>query len=250
MRKEVRHGAYAVSVSLGKALVKRAALSSARAAVVRALGKVPWLDYRSRADILSMAMGIARERLSSKGGSTAEFMARRSDEIVKAFNRAQRHTWARTKGTEVKTAMKWGNDHGRVFYLVSSHQLPAEGHRGLQGKILVNSRWRQASTDEETKRRIGAYVKNRKVLSVQKAMGAPYYLITRPYCRHYLISLRTRDVLEKSPRKVKEECQPKRTNVPRPKTDAERRAEARALRAEIEKAIRAYEERKARRLAA
>ena len=39
-------------------------------------------------------------------------------------------------------------------------------------------------------------------MSVQDVCGSPVYLITRPYCKHFLISLDTDEVLENGLKKI------------------------------------------------
>ena len=66
------------------------------------------------------------------------------------------------------------------------------------------------------------YIRNRKIHTVQWAMGEPCYLLTRPNCRHYLIPVATKYALSHSLGDIRKLVQPRKTGVRRPLTDHDR----------------------------
>lgn len=218
-------------VALGAALYRQGTLVACRNGVSAVLAKVPWLDVRSRADIMAECMAVARLGLLQKKTGLPRFASTNLEGVMKAWNRAYKRLWVRTKKTQVETGMKLQRSRFDpiVFYLVSSHQKPQEAHEPLQGRLLVDRYWRAVLSGDPRIPAIEKFVRAKKVRTVQWAMGAPHYLIVRPNCKHLLYPVTTSDALNLGAKAIRDKYQPKRTGVHRPITDAQRREAYRAL---------------------
>lgn len=234
MYKSTWEGTVGCCYALGSSLLTRGTLGEAMAKVERVLSKNEWLDGRSRSDIRSTCDALCRSVLPlvKRGGTeigTKEHVAIcraivvRSEDVMKAWNRAWRREFVRKQGSEVKDGMALlrERDDPIVFYLVSSHQKPQKAHAELQGKVLVDRYWK-SSLGDDMQREVGRYVKAHGTLTVQKAMGAPWYLVVRPNCRHQLIPLRTADVLSMPEKALKARFNRQAVKVRRPITDEQR----------------------------
>ena len=235
MYKTTEQGVKAVMKAVGSALLKQGTLSACRNGVSAVLAKMPWLDAKMRSDVAREADALSRKFLllaKNKPWELSRNLAYNIDGVMKAFNRSYRRAWKRTAKTYVQSQMKLqrNKDEPVVFYLVSSHQKPQPAHEPLQGTVLVDRFWREASAYDE---RVERYVKARKVRSVQWAMGAPHYLITRPNCRHYLIPLKTGEVVWSSLKELNKRHQKRPSHVHRPITEAQRWQAYKALRSAV-----------------
>ena len=235
MYASTKNGTKAVMVGVGLGLMD-GTLVSCRKRVVAVLNATAWLDGKSKSDILAQAMDVARAGLLlKKKSSIPSYVAYNLDDVMKAWNRAYKRTWVRTKKTNVLSGMKLrrGALDPIVFYLVSSHQKPQPAHEPLQGKILVDYFWRSTLEGDVRLPEVEKFVRNRKIHTVQWAMGAPHYLLTRQNCRHHLIPVRTNDVLGMTVKQVKAKYQKTPTHIHRPITDSQRYEEYRDLKAAV-----------------
>lgn len=235
MYASTKNGTKAVMVGVGLGLMD-GTLVSCRKRVVAVLNATAWLDGKSKSDILAQAMDVARAGLLlKKKSSIPSYVAYNLDDVMKAWNRAYKRTWVRTKKTNVLSGMKLrrGALDPIVFYLVSSHQKPQPAHEPLQGKILVDYFWRSTLEGDVRLPEVEKFVRNRKIHTVQWAMGAPHYLLTRVNCKHVLYPLRTNDVLELSFKDIKNKYQQKRTGVHRPISDEKRWEDYEKLRQDV-----------------
>ena len=66
---------------------------------------------------------------------------------------------------------------GQVFYICDTYADCADDHAPYQGKIYFNS---QVILTPE----IQDFINKNNIMSMQEVMGEPYYLTTRPNCRH------------------------------------------------------------------
>ena len=85
-------------------------------------------------------------------------------------------------------AARDAGDHNRAyspFFLCSSHPKPAKDHAAWEGKMYYDEDW-ESYADAADHDRIRAYIRNKKLRTVQWVTGAPVYLITRKNCKHYL----------------------------------------------------------------
>ena len=197
----------------------------------------PWMDDWGRREVLDAATAVFRASLLRLADQEKSYqrVAVLFDGVMKAFNRAYRRTWVRTKRTGVTSLLKLerGKDHPCVFYLVSKHQLPQKAHEPLQGKVLIDPKWRTVLEGRPEEKRVASYVRRHKTMTVYQAMRAPYYLIVRPNCRHFLIPLPTTSAITLSERGVNAIYQKRPAHVHRPITDAERRKAYRELRSTV-----------------
>lgn len=244
MTPDVRKGAKEVMLSVGLALLRQPTLVGFKKRISAALERQAWLDNASRADVRAAAEGVFRRGLFIKDPSKIpDYCAANADEIVKAFNRSKRREWAKTKKLHVDSRMKMlrAMEDPIVFQLVSSHQKPAEGHKDLQGHLLIDRFWKETLESKgvppERIREIAKFVKSNDIRTVQWAMGAPCYLIVRPNCRHRLIPVRTDDALSLSLKSLNARLNSGKTYVKRPITDAQRYAQAKALKEEIRSSL-------------
>lgn len=70
---------------------------------------------------------------------------------------------------------------GKIFYIASSHKDSAKDHEPWQGKIYVDRYWHNYDTDGK----IGKFIRDNGIKTVQWVTGEPVWFITRPNCRHY-----------------------------------------------------------------
>ena len=87
------------------------------------------------------------------------------------------------------------------FFLASSHPKPAKDHADWEGKMYYDEDWETKNEyDSAQKKAIRAYIRNRKLRSVQWVLGEPVYLCTRRNCKHYLRNIPLDECLSSSPR--------------------------------------------------
>lgn len=124
-------------------------------------------------------------------------------EYSTGLNKVEEHRNARLRKQKLIAEMHGSRANNKVFYMSSIHSNPAKDHKDWQGKIYVDRYWRSILADDKALlKRVGAYIRNHNTMSVQEVCGSPVYLITRPYCKHFLISLDTDEVLENGLKKI------------------------------------------------
>lgn len=129
---------------------------------------------------------------------------RQIKQYVTGLNKVEEHKNVREKKFNMTMNMRYNRATQRVFYMCSTHSNPAKDHAEWQGKIYVDRFWREAlAYDDVRLKMVAAYIKNHDVKTVQEICGAPVYLLTRPYCKHFFISLDTNEVLGSSINKIK-----------------------------------------------
>lgn len=89
-----------------------------------------------------------------------------------------------------------------IFYLCSYHTNAAKDHAQYQGKIYVSENWRERCIDSEDRKRVAAYIKNHKCLTVEEICSAPVYMVTRPNCQHYFTRVDIDEVMHNSVKKL------------------------------------------------
>lgn len=80
-------------------------------------------------------------------------------------------------------------DNKKWFYLASSHGDCAEDHKPYQGRLYVDNKAPEEIID---------YARQRRLLTMQWVTGKPVWFVTRPYCRHYFVSLSLDEVKNKT----------------------------------------------------
>lgn len=88
-----------------------------------------------------------------------------------------------------------------VFYISTVHTNCAEGHKDYQGKIYVDENWKD-KCDDQLQKKVAAYIRNHKCMTIQEVVGDPVYLITRPNCRHRFVEIDVDEVLHSSVNKI------------------------------------------------
>lgn len=247
MNPDVRKGALLSMVAIGKGLIQRGTVYGTMDEFERSLDRAPWVSNKAKADIRATADSIIRRGLFIKRKEDVpEYCRRATYEMVKAWNRAKRDEWAKTKKLHVQSGMEVERHMTvpTIFYLVSSHQKPQKAHAVLQGTVLADRYWRKALEDAGMEgwyiKSVESYMRNHKTKTVQWAMGDPCYLITRPNCRHRLIPIPTWEVLTSSERSIRKRHNPSPTGVRRPISDADRYAQEKALEHEVSRRVSAY----------
>ena len=122
------------------------------------------------------------------------------------WNKVEEHKNARKRKMNLADEMRNHRANNGVFYMSSIHSNPAPDHAAYQGQIYVDRYWKNTlAGDRVVLRGVAAYIKNHNTMTVQEVVGEPVYLITRPYCKHFFISLDTDEVLSNSVNKIQKE---------------------------------------------
>ena len=96
-----------------------------------------------------------------------------------------------------------GQDAGVVFYISAYFGDCAPDHALLNGKLFCDEKWESLAPKDRVEE-IRSYIESNKIMTVQEAMGEPYYYTTRPNCRHYFQYISIDEVLgAKTPEEVK-----------------------------------------------
>lgn len=125
------------------------------------------------------------------------------EHITKAFNE-KRYEWenkAKEQAIEEDIEHNRKLDTPKVFYLSSQHRDCAKDHLQLQGRIFIDAEWGKY-VGEELKPAVRKYIQEHQVITMQEVTHRPYWLITRPHCRHYLKAIDTKQVLKKSVKRL------------------------------------------------
>jgi len=91
----------------------------------------------------------------------------------------------------LEDAFEENRKNGRIFYVASKHADSAEDHKDWQGKIYVDRYWHNYDTDGK----LGKYIRENNIRTVQWVTGKPVWFITRPNCRHYFTNYSIDEVL-------------------------------------------------------
>ena len=127
-------------------------------------------------------------------------------ELVKLMGKLERHTDSKDKKTQIKKLLARSREAdaiaaGRypiIFYACSKHSNPANDHKDYQGKIYVDRYWRKytdGTVPEWFEAAVEEYIRKNNIISIQKIMGPPVWLATRPFCRHRFYPLSSLSVL-------------------------------------------------------
>lgn len=115
------------------------------------------------------------------------------------------HDNARKFEAELKNDAIWQTlDYNRkgitpkVFYIASAHADCAKDHADYQGKVYIDSKWKEYITDKTLRTKIESYVNVNKVKTFQWVTGKPVWFITRPNCRHFFRAIDTETLLKNS----------------------------------------------------
>lgn len=87
-----------------------------------------------------------------------------------------------------------GQESGVVFYISAYFGDCAPDHAELNGKLFCDEKWESMAPKDRIDE-IRDYIESNKIMTVQEAMGEPYYYTTRPNCRHYFQYISIDEVL-------------------------------------------------------
>jgi hypothetical protein len=76
-----------------------------------------------------------------------------------------------------------------VFFIVNSFADCADDHKHLQGKIYYDKRYKSFNLPKEVKEQVAKIIKDKDMLSMQDAIDEPFWLTTRPNCRHRFVPI-------------------------------------------------------------
>lgn len=96
------------------------------------------------------------------------------------------------KAEILTNSWKENRANGKIFYIASKHADSAKDHEPWQGKVYVDRYWHNYDTDG----RLGKYIRDHDIKTVQWVTGKPVWFITRPNCRHYFTTYSINQVLE------------------------------------------------------
>ena len=127
-------------------------------------------------------------------------------ELVQTLGKIERRTSSRNNKKAIRDTLQQARDVGSdqsgrfpmIFYMCSSHSKPAKDHADYQGKIYVDRYWRKYCTGRMPEWLIAAvedFIQKNEIISIQKIMGPPVWLCTRPFCRHTFYPVNTLTVL-------------------------------------------------------
>lgn len=131
-------------------------------------------------------------------------------DLVQTLGKIERRTSSRKQRESIRDTFARARDVGSdqsgrfpmIFYACSSHSKPAKDHADYQGKIYVDRYWRKYCTGMMPEWLIAAvedFIQKNEIISIQKIMGPPVWLCTRPFCRHKLYPINTLSVLTEQP---------------------------------------------------
>lgn len=85
-------------------------------------------------------------------------------------------------------------ENGYIFFFCAGHDNCSEMHKSLQNKIYVTQHWRLYVKPAQY-RAVLEFIKMRNIMTAEEAMGKPYWLCSRPFCKHFFQPLDTDTVL-------------------------------------------------------
>ena len=107
------------------------------------------------------------------------------------------------------------------FFLASAHPRPAKDHADYEGRMYYDEEWEEKGAySEDEKNRIRAYIRNRRLLSIQYVTGseAGIYLTLRRNCKHFFKEIPVEVALHSSVKKLlksQDMIVPEEASVPR-----------------------------------
>lgn len=150
---------------------------------------------------ISLAKRIKKFSVSRKADSEAVYTFMKQERMMQTTKqpayKIANDIEAKSKDIHLEDILK-ENRHKEVpeiFYLASEHGDCAEDHENYQGKLYIDNRWRKYITDKSKIKAITGFVSKNHISYLQYVLGRPIWLITRPNCRHYIVSVPTAEVL-------------------------------------------------------
>lgn len=184
------------------------ALSASELTITRNI--IPYLNQKEAAYLRDASVLYFRKirKLFSEMQDVSAKESRFADEITRPFmvrdiehaaNVMDKHLQFKAKAQRLNSGMNQGRASGTVFWLCSWHQTPAEKHKEFQGRVLYDRYWRQTLRKFGMAEKIPVLegiIRDWDIPSVQDVTNGEPYLITRPYCRHYLVPVTVLEVMK------------------------------------------------------
>lgn len=89
----------------------------------------------------------------------------------------------------IEQQMELNLETQNVFYIVNFFGDCAKDHKDLQGKIYYDDRYNTFDIPKEVKEQIKNLIARKNLMSMQEAIEKPYWLTTRPNCRHRFVPI-------------------------------------------------------------
>lgn len=138
------------------------------------------------------------KKIQGDGGFLAvallDLFKKQNDKAKKLINYDLMKESEKNKDRIIDDYISESRDHGKWFYLASSHGDCAADHKDYQGRLYVDRNAPESAME---------YARSRRLLSLQWVMDGPVYFITRPNCRHYFVALTEEEVRGKTLKKLK-----------------------------------------------
>ena len=236
-----------VGTELSRSIAAGRRVSEIRARVSALTARlIPQANVRERAALIRGAMETAaRARVGAKPGEDPADASARLTRVCairpmeRAANAVDRAMASKAKAVALSSLLEEGRKavSPTVFYMVSGHPNPAEGHAEYEYALCVDARWRSALADSGewwVSKDVARIVRAHGIPSLQSLARGPSWVYTRPYCRHRFVPLPTMEVLaDPDPARIRAE-HPEVVDPVRPrKGDAARYAAYRRRRSEI-----------------
>ena len=138
----------------------------------------------AESDFLLLMAFYSKSKVFESEEKAVGYIANRLEE------REKERLIGRMEGEAEKEIRTESGKDNRIFYLCSAHGDCAKDHLPYQGKIYVDANW-QSLADQRT----ADYILSRGFKTIQWAMSAPAFLLTRPNCRHYFVQLKPSEVM-------------------------------------------------------
>ena len=177
-----------------RALEGKYKLGKIRLEIENLINEYPMLNKFQKSRLYDVVYKVSRAVATSTDWEKEISKRIHYDRIIAETHKIWEEIYAKKKNNDLRTVLNNRNSDV-IFFKCSEHYNPAKDHKDFQGKIYVNRFWR-TRISKELYPSVLSYIRQNKVVSVQKIMGEPVYLTTRPYCKHYFIPLETSAVLD------------------------------------------------------
>lgn len=108
---------------------------------------------------------------------------------VKVINSTLRVEQSKIKKDILNDSILENRNKGIHFYIASQHQDCAADHLAYQGKVYVDKSAKLTDLDRD-------YLRSGvQIMSIQAVTSKPIWFVTRPYCRHYFVPVKTEDLV-------------------------------------------------------
>lgn len=112
------------------------------------------------------------------------------DTLFSAMRRAYATSNSRIKHDSFLRAV----ENGYIFFFCAGHDNCSDMHKPLQNKLYITRHWRLYVKPTQYEA-VLQFIKQRSIMTVEEAMGKPYWLCSRPFCKHFFQPIDTDTVL-------------------------------------------------------